>query len=87
MLIAFLRRTLVVLVGLAAGIGGVGAATATALPPAAVIAADPDDRCSCGAPAVDIGICAACIDVPNPVHEPCGNRHMDPYPGGRCPTP
>jgi hypothetical protein len=41
-----------------------------------------DDRCPCGARAVDSGLCADCINPPNPACGRCGYRHME---GGPCP--
>jgi hypothetical protein len=44
------------------------------------------EKCPCGERAVDSGLCADCLDPPNPICPNCGNRHMQPYPGGRCPS-
>jgi hypothetical protein len=40
------------------------------------------ETCPCGSPAVDSGLCADCIDVPNPQCDYCGYVHME---GGPCP--
>lgn len=80
-----------ILAGVAAAVMGLttmAAEPSSATAPAGIVlVAATQDTCSCGAPAVDSGLCAECIEVPNEVHEPCGYRHMQPYPGGTCPRP